>query len=156
MWRVQRLKCARCKKTSKEHTKNLWRIHQEVKPCLLCGKTSVNHSEKLWEMHQTVLAFGSKGEKLRPITIGSGPTSIARVHKIPNARPPYDVELIPIHMHCTDCKSAMSASEVNIADVLNGLCLKCFCEETDQDYTWHSKPWWEVNGGKYSGGSLTH
>ena len=73
--------CKTCMKDSKEHSKNLWKLHQEVKPCLLCNKDSGNHSEKLWEMHQTVLALGSQGEKLRPITMGFGPTTIARVHK---------------------------------------------------------------------------
>ena len=56
----------------------------------------------------------------------------------------------------TDCKNSMSANEVDVADILDGLCFKCFCEQTDQEYTWHSKPWWSVNGGKYSGGPLIH
>ena len=50
----------------------------------------------------------------------------------------------------------MSYIESNLADVLSHLCLKCFCEQTDQEYTWHSRPWWTVNGGKYSGGPLIH
>jgi len=53
-------------------------------------------------------------------------------------------------MRCTGCKNAMSANEVDVADVLDGLCLECFSEQTDQEYTWHSKPWWAVNNGKYS------
>jgi hypothetical protein len=59
------------------------------------------------------------------------------------------MEFIPIYMHCTGCRDAMNATEVDVADVLDGLCLKCFCEQTDQENTWHSVPWWAVNGGKY-------
>ena len=107
-------------------------------------------------MHQTVLALGSHGEKLRPVTIGFGPTTVARVHKwntveINGKGSPYHMEFIPIYMHCTCCKDAMATKEVDVADVLDGLCLKCFCEQTDQEYTWHSVPWWAVNGGKYAG-----
>ena len=153
--------CKTCLKDSKEHSRNLWQLHQEAKPCLLCNKNSGKHSEKLWEMHQTVLALGSHGEKLRPITIGFGSTTIARVHKsntikVNGQESPYHIELIPIHMRCTDCKNSMSANEVDVADILDGLCFKCFCEQTDQEYTWHSKPWWSVNGGKYSRGPLIH
>tara|TARA_B100000686_G_C16259971_1_gene698727 strand:- start:137 stop:646 length:510 start_codon:yes stop_codon:yes gene_type:complete len=147
--------CKTCFKDSKEHSRNLWQLHQEAKPCLLCNKNSGKHSEKLWEMHQTVLALGSHGEKLRPISMGFGSTTIARVHKwntikVNGKDSPYHIELIPIHMRCTGCKNAMSANEVDVADVLDGLCLECFSEQTDQEYTWHSKPWWAVNNGKYS------
>ena len=112
-------------------------------------------------MHQTVLALGSHGEKLRPITIGFGPTTIGIVHKwntikVNGQESPYHIEIIPIHMRCTGCKNSMSANEVDVADVLDGLCFDCFCEQTDQEYSWHSKPWWAVNGGKYSGGPLIH
>ncbi len=153
--------CKTFLKDSKEHSRNLWQLHQEAKPCLLCNKNSGKHSEKLWEIHQTVLALGSHGEKLRPITIGFGSTTIARVHKwntikVNGQESPYHIELIPIHMRCTDCKNSMSANEVDVADILDGLCFKCFCEQTDQEYTWHSKPWWSVNGGKYSRGPLIH
>jgi len=149
--------CKTCTKDSKEHSKNLWKLHQEVKPCLLCNKDSGKHSEKLWNMHQTVLALGSQGEKLRPITIGFGPTTIARVHKwntveVNGKGSPYHIELIPIHMRCTGCRDAMSAREVDVADVLDGLCLECFCDQTDQEYAWHSIPWWAINGGKYEVG----
>ena len=148
--------CKRCLKDSKEHSKNLWRLHQEVKPCLLCNKDSGKHSEKLWEMHQTVLALGSQGEKLRPMTVGFGPPHIAGVKNWNTEREKekdkhYTMELIQNHIHCTGCRDAMSAKEVDVVDVLDGLCLKCFCEQTDQEYTWHSVPWWAVNDGKYGG-----
>ena len=149
-------KCKTCLKESKEHSQNLWKLHQEVRPCLLCNKNSDRHSEKLWNMHQTVLALGSHGEKLRPVTIGVGPTTIARVHKwntvkINGKDDPYHMEFVPVYMHCTSCKSEMSTNEVDIADVLDGLCFECFCDQTDQEYTWHSVPWWAVNNGKYVG-----
>ena len=153
--------CKTCLKDSKEHSQNLWQLHQESKPCLLCNKNSGKHSEKLWEMHQTVLALGSHGEKLRPVTIGFGPTTIARVHKwnTINANgheSPYHIELIPIHMRCASCQDSMSTNEIEVADTCSGLCYKCFSEKTDQECTWHSKPWWSVNEGKYSGKPLVH
>ena len=69
---------------------------------------------------------------------------------------PYHIERVPIHIRCGGCGSSMSNTETDLADVLSKLCLRCFCEQTDQEYTWHSKPWWQVNGGKYNGGPLIH
>ena len=94
---------------------------------------------------------------MSPITIGFGPTTISRVHKWNTVEgngkdSPYHIELIPIHMRCTGCRNSMSTREVDVADVLDGLCLECFCDQTDQEYTWHSVPWWAVNAGKYEVG----
>ena len=72
--------CKTCYKDSKEHSRDLWQLHQENKLCLLCNKKSGKHSEKLWNMHQAVLVREAHGEKLRPITIGFGPTVVARTH----------------------------------------------------------------------------
>lgn len=120
--------------------------------CIFCGKNSSEHSLELWERHQKVIP---SGEKIVPIQQGFGPRIPAKVVLV-NADPPYDKEYIPIHMHCSDCNASMSTKETDLADVLSGLCLKCFCELTDQEYSWHSIPWWAVNGGKYSGGPLVH
>ena len=147
--------CKTCYKDSKEHSKSLWQLHQEAKLCLLCNKNSGKHNEKLWTMHQNTLMRESRGEKLRPVTIGFGPTTIARSHKwntveVNKAVSPYHIEIIPIHMRCIDCGDSISANEIDMADTLTGLCFRCFCEQTDQEYTWHSKPWWAINDGKYS------
>ena len=47
-----------------------------------------------------------------------------------NAAPPYDIDFVPIHMKCSNpnCKLYLSHIEEDRADVLDGLCLKCFKE----------------------------
>jgi len=153
--------CKTCYKDSKEHSRDLWQLHQENKLCLLCNKKSGKHSEKLWNMHQAVLVREAHGEKLRPITIGFGPTVVARTHKwntveVNRAESPYHIEIIPIHMRCASCQDSMSTNEIEVADTCSGLCFKCFSEKTDQEHTWNSKPWWSVNEGKYSSKPLVH
>ena len=37
-------------------------------------------------------------------------------------------------MHCRECGLAVGSNEEDNADVLDGLCTKCFCEETEQEY----------------------
>ena len=78
--------------------------------------------------------FHKKNEKLYPITIGSARASIARVCKL-NAAPPYDIDFVPIHMKCSNpnCKLYLSHIEEDRADVLDGLCLKCFKELPEPD-----------------------
>ena len=125
---------------------------QQKSRCAFCGKGDNVHSAELWDLHHKAMPIG---EKIGSMQAGFGPRIPAKII-LWNAAPPYNKEYIPIHMHCSDCNSAMSSSETNLADVLSGLCFKCFCEQTDQEYTWHSRPWWEVNGGKYNGGPLIH
>ena len=88
--------------------------------------------------------FHKKNEKLYPITIGTARASIARVCRL-NADPPYDVDFVPIHMHCSNpnCKLYLSNIEEDRADVLDGLCLKCFKELPEFDPA-HHKPLREV------------
>ena len=131
--------CKICSKDSKVHSKEMWKLHQEPKLCVLCQKKSDSHSEELWELHQQAIKVGAKGEKLYLITPGFGRETIGRAHKwnVPEVNghvSPYALEIIPIHMYCEKCNLAMGDSEVDYADVLNGLCTKCFCEETGQEY----------------------
>jgi len=90
--------------------------------------------------------FHKKIEKLYPITIGSARASIARVCKtMPQDKPfgtilslpepPYDVDFVPIHMKCSNpnCKLYLSYIEEDRADVLDGLCLKCFRDLPEHD-----------------------
>ena len=131
--------CKICSKDSKVHSKEMWKLHQEPKLCVLCQKKSDKHGEELWELHQQAIKVGAKGEKLYPITLGFGPESIGRVHKwnmpeVNGHASPYALEIIPIHMHCRKCSLAMGQIEVDNADMLNGLCTECFCEETGQEY----------------------
>ena len=146
--------CKICHRDSKNHSTKLWRLHQMQKKCAFCGKSSEKHSDKLWEIHEKAIP---KGKKLVVIQQGFGPKTLAVVKKWNTVDgSPYQIERIPLSMHCSDCNASMSDKESDLADVLSSLCLKCFCEQTDQEYTWHSRPWWTVNGGKYSGGPLIH
>ena len=89
--------CKTCYKDSKEHSKSLWQLHQEAKLCLLCNKNSGKHNEKLWTMHQNTLMRESRGEKLRPVTIGFGPTVVARTPvKNDPLYPPLEVSSLPV------------------------------------------------------------
>ena len=123
--------CQVCHLDSKKHSKKLWALHQQTQTCVFCQKSGSEHSEKLWQMHKLVVEKGQhcsehkRDEKLYPITIGSGRAGVARVCKL-NADPPYDRELIPIYMSCTECKLYLGGTEEDFADVLDGMCLKCF------------------------------
>ena len=146
--------CKSCHKDSKDHTRKLWEFHQKNEKCSWCGRKNWKHSLELWDMHQDAIP---KGKKIVVIQLGFGPKTRAVVEKWNTVDgSPYEIERVPVHFTCTACGSSMSDTESNLADVLSHLCLKCFCEQTDQEYTWHSKPWWAVNGGKYNGGPLVH
>ena len=128
--------CKVCHLDSKKHSKKLWVLHQQTQICAFCQKSAGEHSEELWQMHKLTVEKGQfcpdhkKNEKLYPLTIGFGRTSIARVCRI-NADPPYDVEFIPIYMACTECGLFLGSVEEDYADMLGGMCLKCFMKMTD-------------------------
>ncbi len=73
-----------------------------------------------------------KVEKLYPLTLGFARTGIARVCEL-NADQPYDKELIPIYMSCTECSLYLGGMEEDYADILDGMCLNCFREVTEQN-----------------------
>ena len=129
--------CKVCHIDSKNHSKKLWVLHQQAQICAFCQKSAGEHSEELWQMHKLTVEKGQfcpdhkKNEKLYPLTIGFGRTTIARVCRI-NADPPYDVEFVPIYMACTECGLFLGSIEEDYADMLGGMCLKCFMEATDQ------------------------
>ena len=134
--------CKTCLKDSTKHNKKLWIIHNW---CALCQKNSKEHSDKLWQMHQQAVLKGTKGQvwekekKLWPITVGLSRASVGVAEEL-NARPPYDIEIIPTYMHCVQCSMAMGDVEVDNADILDGLCLKCFREMTEQTDSWYDIP----------------
>ena len=123
--------CKVCHLDSKKHSKKLWKLHQETQICAFCSRSSSEHSEKLWRMHNLAIEKSrAKGEKLYPITLGFARTCVARVVRI-NADPPYDVEFVPIYMSCTECGLYLGSIEEDYADMLGGMCLKCFMKMTD-------------------------
>ena len=130
--------CKTCLKDSKEHSKNLWQMHQKLEICMLCQKNSKEHTEGLWKMHQSVILEGAKSKKTCEITVGFARKTIGRIHSW-NARPPYNSEVIPVHMYCRDCGLAVGSVEEDNADVLDGLCIKCFAEATEQTESLNDK-----------------
>ena len=120
--------CKMCLKDSSKHSTKLWTLHNW---CPICQKNIKEHSDDLWQMHQQVVAKGAKGGKIRPITVGLARSSVGVVAKL-NAKPPFNIEIVPIYMHCAKCSLAMGDIEVDNADVLDSLCLECFTELTEQ------------------------
>ena len=137
--------CGICHLDSKKHSKKLWELHQQTQTCMFCQKSGSEHSEKLWEMHKIAAENGQycskhhKEEKLYPLTVGFARTGIARVCRL-NADTPYDKDLIPIYMSCTECKLYLGSTEEDYADILDGMCMKCFREQTEQTDTWYDIP----------------
>ena len=137
--------CTVCHLDSKKHSKKLWEQHSKVQFCAFCQKSGGEHSEKLLEMHKAAIDKGRhchdhhKEEKLYPITVGFAKAGIARVCSL-NADPPYGRELIPIYMSCTECSLYLGSTEEDYADILDGMCLKCFREMTDQIHPWYDIP----------------
>ena len=140
--------CKVCHLDSKKHSKKLWKLHQQTQICVFCQKSAGEHSEELWQMHNQAVERGQfcpdhkKKEKLYPITLGFARTAIARVCKnIPQNKPfgtvlslpepPNDVDIVPIYMACTECGLYLGSIEEDYADMLGGMCLKCFMELTD-------------------------
>ena len=134
--------CKTCLKDSTKHNKKLWIIHNW---CALCQKNSKEHSDKLWQIHQQAVLKGAKGQvwekekKLWPITVGLSRASVGVAVEL-NAKPPYDIDIIPVYMHCVQCSMAMGDVEVDNADIIGGLCLKCFREMTEQTDSWYDIP----------------
>ena len=131
--------CGVCHLDSKKHSKKLWEQHSQMQFCTFCQKSGSKHSKKLWEMHKLAAEKGRychdhhKDEKLYPLTVGFAKTGIARVCTL-NADSPYDKELIPIIMSCTECSLYLGGTEEDYADILDGMCLNCFMEVTEQNY----------------------
>ena len=124
--------CQVCHLDSKKHSKKLWTLHQQTQTCAFCQKSGSEHSEKLWQIHNLTVESGRQGCKLYPITVGFARTCIARSAG--------DKEFIPIYMECTECELYLGSTEEDFADVLDGMCLKCFRELIDQTHSWYDMP----------------
>ena len=131
--------CRICFKDSKAHTKKLLEKHQ-AEVCLLCQKINGAHSDKLWQMHQSAISEDVKGKKLLPeVTIGFSRKTVARVRHWNTLNKNYEIEVIPIYMYCRECSLAVGADEEDFADLLDGLCIKCFQELIGQDDSYYEK-----------------
>ena len=134
--------CMVCHLDSKKHSKKLWELHQQSQICAFCKKNASEHSEKLWQMHEFTVEKGQrcsahcKNEKLYPITIGLGRTTISRVCRF--GPDPDDVKLIPIYLSCAECGLYLADIEEENADILGQMCLKCFGKQTGQTTYWYN------------------
>ena len=129
--------CTVCQKDSKKHSKKLWELHKQVTICEFCNKSSGAHSEELWEMHKgTVEAARRKTrhKKLWTMQIGFGRNCPALLDKDFSYNSNLNMAewLIPIYISCTECGLFLGSIEEDHADMLGGMCLKCFMVATDQ------------------------
>ena len=147
--------CKTCLKDSKEHTKKLWKLHQIAKTCKLCQKDIEQHSEHLWQMHQSAIKEVAGRQKTCEVTLGFGRKGVGVINKwnTPERGTSvnYRTEIIPVHMYCRECGLAVGSNEEDNADILDGLCTKCFCEETGQE---HDSPFGECFTGMTKGVDL--
>jgi hypothetical protein len=115
-------------------------------------------------VHRHCVPEHNKKEKLYPITVGFARQGIARA-STPNADSPVythskskwefdehnywefgeefwhrEDQLIPIYMSCTECDLYLGSIEEDNADILGGMCLNCFREQTEQTGTWYDIP----------------
>ena len=143
--------CQKCLKDSKKHTEKQWVTHQEelkqannVK-CNLCQKKKGAHSESLWDIHKSVILkamLKTRHKKLWVIQQGLGlqcPALLDNEFRDQDGMNPTEW-LVPIYMECRSCGHFVGDSEMNMADILGKMCLKCFCEETNQEYNWWDVP----------------
>ena len=129
--------CTVCQKDSKKHSKKLWELHKQVTICLFCDKSSRAHSEELWEMHKETVEVArrkTRHKKIWTMQIGHGRNCPALLDNdfSYSAKMNMAEWLIPIYMSCTECDLFLGSIEEDYADMLGGMCLKCFMEATDQ------------------------
>ena len=128
--------CTVCQKDSRKHSKKLWEMHKQVTICEFCDKASGSHSEELWEMHKGTIEAArrkTRHKKLWTVQIGQGRKCPALLDTdfSPNGHMNPAEWLIPIYMSCTECGLFLGSIEEDYADMLGGMCLKCFMEATD-------------------------
>ena len=130
--------CTVCRIDSKKHSKKLWELHTQIRKCMFCKKTSDAHSEDLWQMHNSVVEKalrGARHKKLWTIQIGFGrdcPAILDNDYRQDGHQNPAEW-LIPIYMSCMECDLYLGNLEEDYADMLVGMCLKCFMEATGQN-----------------------
>ena len=116
----------------------LTKLKLQTEKCMFCKKTSDAHSEELWQMHNSVVEKalrGTRHKKLWTMQIGSGrdcPAVLDTDYRQDGHQNPAEW-LIPIYMSCTECGLYLGNIEEDNADILDGMCLKCFMEITGQN-----------------------
>ena len=139
------MNCIACHTDRESHSEEMWKLHQQPRPCTFCNRSSSEHSETLWELHKAAVENGQvctdhrNQEKLYPITVGFARKGIAWVCRR-YADPAHDVEFVPIYMSCTECGLYLGSIEEDHADILGCMCLKCFRDATGQSGDWCDRP----------------
>jgi len=137
----------------------LTKLKLQAEPCMLCRLDHKDHSEQLWKMHKATVEMAqckTKHKKLWTMQIGFGPRCAALLDNyyesetviqrhgfletvVPSGLNPAEW-LHPIYMSCTGCGLYLGKIEEEYADMLGGMCLKCFRELTDQTAYWYDMP----------------
>ena len=141
---------------NKKPTQKLTKLKIQTEPCMLCRLDHEDHSEQLWKMHKATVEMAqskTKHKKLWTIQIGFGPKcpalldnsfeseTVVKSHQtgdawrwnvVPSGLNPAEW-LHPIYMSCSnlECGLYLGCIEQDYADLLDGMCLKCFMEATD-------------------------
>jgi len=122
--------CKTCSRDSKDHTEQLWELHQKKEICILCGRIATSHSKKLWEIHSVTVQKAQRKQKLWSLQIGvsRGVPAVVVGESVWKGQTVKDLK--PIYMKCQNCTLYLGDSEVDLADVLGEMCLKCFNDLT--------------------------
>jgi len=137
-------------KSKGKKPENIQKLKLEAEPCMLCRLCQGEHSEQLWKMHKSTVEMAqskTQHKKLWTMQIGFGPRCAALLDNdyksetviqrhgfletvVPSGLKPAEW-LHPIYMSCTECELYLGKIEEDYADMLGGMCLKCFMEATD-------------------------
>ena len=136
-------------KRKNKKPKNILKLKLQTVPCMLCRLCQGEHSEELWKMHKGTVEMAlskTQHKKLWTMQIGFGPRCAAFLDNgyesetvVPSGLNPAE-HLHPIYMSCTACGLFLGSPEQEYADMLGGMCLKCFRELTDQTAYWYDMP----------------
>ena len=137
----------------------LSKLTLQAEPCMLCRLDHKDHGEQLWKMHKATVEMAqckTQHKKLWTMQIGFGPRCAALLDNdfesetviqrhgfletvVPSGLNPAEW-LHPIYMSCTGCGLYLGKIEEEYADMLGGMCLKCFRELIGQTDVWYDKP----------------
>ena len=146
-------------KRKNKKPENVPKLKLQTGPCMLCRLYQGEHNEQLWKMHKSTVEMAqskTQHKKLWTMQIGFGPRCAALLDNdfesetviqrhgfletvVPSGLNPAEW-LHPIYMSCTGCGLYLGKIEEEYADMLGGMCLKCFRELTDQTAYWYDMP----------------
>ncbi len=159
--------CIFCHKRCSNHSEKLWEMHELAVEKGQYWWLWPSEKREIFQpssVRRHCVLDHNKKEKLYPITVGFARQGIARMSAL-NADPPVythsksrweflehnywefgeefwhrEDQLNPIYMECTECNLYLGSTEEDFADILDGMCLNCFRNETGQTDTWYDSP----------------